>query len=132
MYYVVKYFMSISLAMLMVMAAGCRTGGGGDDILIRPAAIEDVKVVLTQSYPPQVFVSFKVGLPDTCTTFHDSTTQRQDNTITITVTTERPRDAICGQVYRYEDKTVGLGSDFTPGQTYTIKVNDKTTTLVMP
>ncbi len=130
-HHTVKYLLClISLTMLVVVAAGCR--GDDEDIIIRPAAIEDVRVVLAQSYPPQVFASFKIGLPDSCTTFHDLTTQRQGNTINITVTTQRPRDAVCAQVYQFLDKTVNLGGDFTSGQTYTIKVNDKTATLVMP
>jgi hypothetical protein len=49
----------------------------------------------------------------------------------IEVTTQRPKGAICPQVYGFFEKNVNLGSDFVSGEAYTINVNDKTTSLVM-
>jgi len=88
-------------------------------------------VNIAESYPPQVLVYIKGGLADSCTTFHKLTTEREGKNVTITVTTKRPKDAICAEVYGFFEKTVNLGSDFTSGETYTLRVNDKTTIFVM-
>jgi len=99
---------------------------------IRPAPIHESQVNIVESDPPQVFVHIKAGLPDACTNFHEIKTERHDNTIDINVTIERLKDKICAQVYTYFGGYVDLGSEFAPGESYTINVNDKMTTFVMP
>jgi hypothetical protein len=120
------------LSMLILVALfGCKSNGGGQDIEIRLAPIHEVKVNIAESYPPQVIVYIKGGLSDNCTTFHELTQQRNGNTITIEVTTKRPKKEVCAQVYGFFERNVNLGTDFTSGETYAIKVNDKTETFVM-
>ncbi len=101
------------------------------DLLIRPAPIEEVSIAIAESYPPQVIVQIKGGLSDGCTTLHEVHTTRSGNTIDISITTERPRDAICTQIYTFFEQNINLGSDFTSGETYAVKVNDVTKTFVM-
>ena len=103
-----------------------------EEMLIRLAPIHYVQVIFAESFPVQVFVNIKGGLTDGCTTFHGTTTERSGNTINITVTTQRPKDAICTQIYGYFEENVPLGSDFTSGETYTINVNDYTAIFKMP
>ena len=98
---------------------------------IQPAPIHEVRVSIAESYPPQVFVYIMGGLADSCTKFHELRTERSGNTINITVTTQRPREASCAQVYGFFEQNVGLGSDFVSGETYTVNVNDRTTSFVM-
>jgi hypothetical protein len=102
-----------------------------EELELRLAPIHEVKVNIAESYPPQVFVYVKGGLSDGCTTFHQLTTERSGNTIYIEVTTQRPKRAICTQVYSFFEQNVNLGSDFTSGETYTLRVNDVTTNFVM-
>ncbi len=97
-----------------------------------PAPIHDVQISVAESYPEQIIVYIKGGLADSCTTFHDIETQRSGNTIYIEVTTERPKDAICAQVYSYFEKNINLGSDFTRGETYIVDVNGITRTFDYP
>ena len=99
---------------------------------VSPAPITDLQIITAKSLPPQFSAQFKVGLRDTCTTFRDLTTSRNGNTITINVTVQREKGKICGQIYTLNDKTVSLGSNFTPGQTYTVNVNDQTATFTVP
>ncbi|MFC1926864.1 hypothetical protein ACFLWV_03850 [Chloroflexota bacterium] len=95
------------------------------------AHIHEVQINIAESYPPQVLVYIKGGLSDSCTTYHDLDIQRDKNTIEIEVTTERPEEVACDAVYSQFEKYVNLGTDFISGETYTIKVNDYTTTFVM-
>lgn len=102
-----------------------------DPITIAAAPITSVEAVLAESFPPQVIVNFTGTLADACTTLHEVNTERQGNTIEITVTTARAPDAMCAQVLGEFRESVNLGSDFTPGTTYTISVNGMTTTMKM-
>jgi len=123
--------LALALLALGIAAVGCQSENGGEELEIRLAPIHEVQVNIAESYPPQVFVYIKGGLADGCTTFRELTTGRSGNTINITVTTQRPKDAICIQVYGYFEENVNLGADFTSGETYIINVNDETASFVM-
>ena len=118
-------------ALAILFTLGCQSPSADGEIEIRPAPIHEVRVNIAESYPPQVFVYIKGGLADSCTTFHELKTERSGNTVNIEVTTKRPRDAICAQVYGFFEKNVNLGTDFTSGETYVVNVNDETTSFVM-
>jgi len=102
------------------------------DIEVSLAPIHEVDVLFLESYPVQVMVQIKGGLRDGCTTLHGVEVERADDTVTITVTTQRPKDAYCPAVYTYFEENVNIGTDFTSGTTYTVRVNDYTTTFVYP
>jgi hypothetical protein len=101
-----------------------------DEVEISLAPIHEVEVLFMESFPVQVGVHIKGGLRDGCTTFNDAVVTREGDTINIEVTTQRPRDAICTQVYGFFEENLNLGSDFAPGTTYTLDVNDYTTTFL--
>lgn len=103
-----------------------------EEMEISLAPIHEVTVLFMESFPVQIGVHIKGGLRDSCTTFHDAAVTREGNAINIEVTTQRPRDAICAQVYGFFEENLNLGSDFTAGRTYTLKVNEYTTTFVAP
>ncbi len=124
-----NWLMVITLILLITGAVACQ--GGSQDVEIRLAPIHEVRVIIAESHPSRVMVYIQGGLTDGCTTFHTLKVERAGNMVNITVTTQRPRDAICTQVYGYFEQNVNLGSDFVSGQTYIIKVNDRTTSFVM-
>jgi hypothetical protein len=76
-----------------------------------------------------VEVYIKGGLRDGCTKYHDAVVTRDGNTINIKVTVQHPKDAMCTAIYGYFEKTINLGSNFTAGTSYMLKVNDYTTTF---
>ncbi|MFC2058358.1 hypothetical protein ACFLTS_01775 [Chloroflexota bacterium] len=105
--------------------------GPNQAVEISLAPIDEVQISIAESYPSQVIVYIQGGLRDGCTTFHDLDIQRDKNIIEIEVTTERPEEAACDAVYSQFEKYENLGTDFTSGETYTVKVNNYTTTFVM-
>lgn len=118
---------------LVAAVVGCQADTDGQEgIEIRPAPIHEVRVLVAESFPEQIFVYIKGGLADACTTFHELKTERNGNTIDITVTTQRPKDAVCAQIYGYFEENVALGSDFVRGASYTVNVNDVTTSFDYP
>jgi inhibitor of cysteine peptidase len=116
--------------MAAIASAGCYPQTDGLEIKLAP--IHEVQINIAESFPEQIFVYIKGGLADSCTSFHDLKTERIGNTIKIEVTTERPRDAVCAQVYGYFEKNINLGSDFTRGESYTVDVNGVTQAFVYP
>ncbi|HEY82766.1 MAG TPA: hypothetical protein G4O01_05695 [Dehalococcoidia bacterium] len=123
------YLLALLLAALVIVS-GC--GSGGEELEIRLAPIHEIRVNIAESYPPQVFVYIKGGLVDACTTFHELTVERSGDTIEIEVTTQRPKGAVCAQVYSFFEQNVALGSEFTSGKSYTVRVNDQVTSFLMP
>jgi hypothetical protein len=99
------------------------------DIEIDLAPIHEVRINLMKSNPPQIGVYIKGGLRDGCTAFNDLQITREGNTVNIKVTTQHPRGVFCPAIYTYFEKDVNLGSDFDFGTTYTLNVNDYTTTF---
>jgi hypothetical protein len=131
-----KFLFLLALSMLVLPVVGCEGEApmlqNPPDQEIKLAPIEDLTIMMLTSDPPQVQVYFKGGLADSCTTFNDLKVERSVSTFKITVTVRRPGDAVCAQVYSTFEKYENLGSDFAPGETYTVYVNDKTTSFVMP
>lgn len=128
-----KYFRYISILALVILAliaSACPAPDNGVDISLAP--IHEVEVLFMESFPVQVGVYIKGGLRDGCTTFHDAVVTRQGNTINIEVTTQHPKDTVCPAVYTFFENNLNLGSDFTSGATYTLEVNDYTTTFLYP
>ncbi|MCX7912148.1 MAG: hypothetical protein N2506_04220 [Dehalococcoidales bacterium] len=96
---------------------------------ISPAPIHEVNVSLLMSNPPQVSVFIRGGLRDGGTRFHGIEVSRQGTVIDIAVTTMCPKEGFFPAVYGYFEKEINLGSEFSPGITYTLRVNDYTTTF---
>jgi hypothetical protein len=131
-----KILYLLAVLMLVLPFAGCSElvleHFAAEGIEIKLAPIEEISVMMLTSDPPEVQVYFKGGLADSCTTFNGLHVERSVSTFMITVTVRRPVDAVCAQVYGTFEKYENLGSDFVPGETYTIHVNDRTTSFVMP
>ncbi len=127
----------ILTAITVLALSGCQGGSGGTSTNtsgyeIKLAPIHELKIAFAQSYPVQVFLYIKGGLADSATTLNEITkSDLKDHTITVTVTTKRPKDAIATQVYGFFEQNVNLGSNFKSGETYTVRVNDKSVEFKM-
>jgi len=122
-----RFLSIVFLAALLLLTPAC-----GDDYQIDPAPIHQVDVRFAESFPEQVLVYIQGGLRDGCTAFDDARVERNETGVTITITTRRPKDAVCPAIYGYFEHNVNLGSDFVRGRTYTLNVNDYTTTFTYP
>jgi hypothetical protein len=96
---------------------------------IKLAPIDSVTVSLLKSNPAQVNVHIVGGLPDGCTTFNNIEVTREGTTITLKVTNQHPKDAVCPAIYTTFEKDVNLGADFQTATIYTLYVNDYKTTF---
>ncbi|MGH2379077.1 MAG: hypothetical protein ACRDGT_11450 [Candidatus Limnocylindria bacterium] len=96
------------------------------------APIDELDVLVRESHPPQVALRLVAGLPSGCAEPHSHSVTRTGDTITVKVLNSLPTgDPICTMIYGTYDLTVELGSDFVAGTTYTVQVNDRTTTFTL-
>ena len=94
------------------------------------APINDVQVVIRESNPPQVSLSIKAGLPSGCAQRESHSIVRNGDTFTVRVLNSIPTgDVACTMIYGTYELSLDLGRDFRVGATYTLNVNDKTTTF---
>jgi hypothetical protein len=117
-------YISALLIILTLVSGACSSS-----VEISLAPIHEVTASIMKSNPPQIGVYIKGGLRDGCTTFNDIEITREGSTINIKVTVQHPKDTFCPAIYGYFEKNINLGSDFTVGKTYTLNVNDFTTTF---
>lgn len=94
------------------------------------APIDRIEVLIRESAHPHVTLKVKAGLPSGCAKPASHSVDRAGETITVTVLNSMPTgDPICTMVYGTYELNIDLGRDFTLGTTYTVRVNDKTTTF---
>jgi len=95
-----------------------------------PAPIEQLDVLIRESAPPQVTLKVRAGLPSGCAQQHSHSLSRAGDTFTVTVLNSMPDgNPICDLRYGIYELDIDLGSEFRPSATYTVHVNDKTTTF---
>ena len=96
-----------------------------------PAPIDGVAVRVLESNPPQYTLNVRAGLPGGCAEKNRHDVQRTGAAITVTVLNWMPSgNPPCTMIYGSYELNINLGSDFQRGTTYTVGVNDKTTTFV--
>ena len=94
------------------------------------APIDDVQVVIRESNPPQVTLIIKAGLPSGCAQRESHSLGRNGDTFTVQVFNSMPTgDVACTMIYGTYQVSLDLGRDFRAGATYTVNVNDVTTTF---
>ena len=87
------------------------------------AIVDSIQINILESFPVQVNVIARGELPDGCTQINDITTERQNDTFNITITTLRPADADCTQAIVPFAETISLDVVDLPAGTYTVDVN---------
>lgn len=97
-----------------------------DDRMVVEAPIADLNLASSAGTPTQYSLAITSGLPNACAKFHDARiTSASGTLITVAVTNTVPKDpnVACAEVYGEHTSILQLGSDFSPGVTYTVKVN---------
>jgi len=100
-----------------------------------PAPLDGIEIWIAESWPPQYFLHVVSGLPNSCAKFDSYSVAPRtgdSDTIRVEVINLEPADGLvaCAEVYGFVEHTIRLGSDFVPGKTYTVVVNDVTETFV--
>lgn len=98
----------------------------GDDVLIEEnAMVEEVDILLLESFPLQVNVNVKGNLRNGCMTIHDTWAEQIDETtFEVHIQTSSPVDAICTEALVPFEVNVPLDVNGLPAGTYIVKVYD--------
>jgi len=95
-----------------------------------PAPIDELDVRVAESMPPRYFLRLVAGLPSGCAERARHEVSRQGDSITVTVLNWMPSgDVMCTMIYGTYELNIDLGTDFVPGRSYTVRVNDRSTTF---
>ncbi|GAB4476499.1 MAG: hypothetical protein Kow00124_18670 [Anaerolineae bacterium] len=93
--------------------------------------IDSIDILLMESWPLQAAVQISGTLPDACTALTWDTPERAGDTFIVTVNGERPVEAACAQVLTPFSQSIPLDIYGLPAGTYTVQVNDRTTTFTL-
>ncbi|MCB0203983.1 MAG: hypothetical protein KDI55_06090 [Anaerolineae bacterium] len=113
----------------LLVAPGQEPPSGSGAVQYGEAMVENVDVQILESFPVQVHVVVTGYLPDGCTTLDEPTTQRNGNEFVVTLTTQRPADAMCTQALQSFEVVVPLDVEGLPAGQYTVDVNGVSTSF---
>lgn len=103
--------------------SGTPVAGVADGLLRDQAQVQQVDIFLLESFPVQVRVQVSGVLPDACTGIETISSERQDTTFLITLTSVRPADAACAAVETPFTESVPLDVVGLPAGVYLVVVN---------
>jgi len=95
----------------------------GEGYVYGTANVDSVQIMILESFPVQIQVVAEGYLPDGCTEIDKITTEREENTFNVNITTKRPKDAICTQAIVPFNETMPLEAQGLKAGNYTVNVN---------
>lgn len=124
--------LSVGIALALLITS-CGTPGvdgppsseGGGEGVSGTANVEDVEVLIMESFPVQVTAVARGNLPDGCTEIDSVRTdfEEDENMFTVSITTTRDEDAVCTQALVPFEERIDLEVRGLPSGTYTVDVN---------
>jgi len=94
-----------------------------DGVIEDLAPVEDIDILILESFPVQINVVARGNLPDGCTTIDQVTEERDGNTFRVTITTVRPVGMECTQALEPFELVIALDVYGLPAGVYTVDVN---------
>jgi len=104
-----------SFLLLMMLMVGCLP-------VINFATVEEIDIMILESFPVQVHLVASGYLPNPCTKIHQITKERDDNHFSVTITTYRS-PGVCIQIIAPFEEIIPLEVYGLPAGTYTVEVN---------
>lgn len=99
------------------------------EVITGTATVENVDLLILESFPVQVNAHVQGWLGDGCTELAPYEVVREGNTFRLTLTTTRPAEAVCTLQLIELDETIALDVAGLPKGTYTVDVNGVTETF---
>jgi len=94
-----------------------------EDAAVSLANVNDIEILLLESFPVQIHAVARGEHPDSCTKVDKVVTRREGDTFFVTITTARPADAMCAQVMTPFEEVVALDVVGLKAGVYTVDVN---------
>ena len=87
------------------------------------APVEEVGILMLESFPVQISVFVRGYLPDACTEIGEIVHQRVSDTFKVTISTVRPKDMMCAEVITPYEESISLDVVGLEAGVYTVDVN---------
>ncbi len=111
----------VGAIVVLVIVSGCTSYS--DSLVKNNATVDDIDILLLESFPLQARVIAKGSLPDSCTRIAEIETLSGPQGFDITVRTARPANAACAQVITPFEETIPLDIHGFAAGNYTVTVN---------
>ena len=95
----------------------------GEEYVYGTANVESIQIMILESFPVQVQVIAEGYLPDGCTEINETKAEREGNVFNVSISTKRPKDAVCTQAIENFTKTIPLEVQGLKAGNYTVNVN---------
>jgi inhibitor of cysteine peptidase len=106
--------------------------GADDVILTSDAVVEELSLMIMESYPLQVSAQLSGYLPDGCTTINEVQSSMKGDTFTIEIVTQRPGgDVACTMAIVPFEENVPLEVEGLPAGEYTVRVGELSETFTL-
>lgn len=107
------------------------TDGDDTEYIIRDAAVDDIEILMMESFPLQVSVVATGYVPDGCTEIDADNIEvtRDGNAFDVSLKTKRPADAMCTQALEPFEVNIPLDVYGLEAGVYTVDVNGVTDTF---
>lgn len=99
------------------------------DLIRGEAVVEEIDILILESFPVQINVVARGYLPDGCTEIDDILQKRTGMGFEVTITTVRPSGAICDQATKPFEEVISLDVAGLKAGRYTVVVNGITGTF---
>ena len=113
-----KIFLSGLFILVLLLFSGCSTL----EPIYGLANVEEIEIIISESFPVQVHLVASGYLPNPCTEIDQITHERTDNHFSISISTYRS-PGICIQIIVPFEETIPLEVEGLPAGTYTVDVN---------
>jgi inhibitor of cysteine peptidase len=101
-------------------------GSYGEEYVYGTANVESIQIITLESFPVQIQVIAEGYLPDGCTEINGTKAEREGNVFDISISTKRPKDAVCTQAIENFTKIIPLEVQGLKAGNYTVNVNGVT------
>ena len=93
------------------------------------APVEEVDILMLESFPVQINVFVRGYVPDACTEISDIVHERAADTFKVSISTVRPKDMACAEVIMPYEESISLDVIGLEAGVYTVDVNGVTETF---
>lgn len=95
------------------------------------AIVEDLQIMILESFPVQVRVIIRGSLPDGCTSIKEINPVRDGDSFNIHIITQRPAEAMCTEALVPFEESASLDVYGLPAGNYTVQAGEQTTSFTL-
>ena len=124
----------ITLFILTLALTACAPAATPEEpeiVLGENAGVDEIEVLMLESFPVQVTAVLQGSLPDGCTEVERVEQKLRGNTFTLKVITRRPKDAVCTLALTRLETRVPLEVSGLPAGEYTIRAGKEVASFTL-